>query len=91
MNFESLTPPDNLLGDASSLGDLISNDAPGGRTRQVVEYFKQAEMKAREMQLHSVDYETRRVAGIVIEALGACHVIVAEVWQKAHGHALIGR
>jgi hypothetical protein len=88
MDTQTLTPPVNLINDFQSLQMTIFEDQAGDKTRGMVAYFKQAETRSREMELHTQDYEQKQFARMLHEAFAASSRIVLAAWQKAHGAEL---
>lgn len=89
MDPQSLTPPINFVSDFQSLHVSISEDKSGEKTRGMLEYLKQAELRSREMELRTQDYEQKKFARLLHEAFGASSRIVSTAWQKAHGADLV--
>ncbi|AKJ27833.1 hypothetical protein [Caldimonas brevitalea] len=88
MDTDSLNPPVNLVSDFQALQMTIFEDPSGEKTRSLAEYFRQAETKSLEMQLHSSDFEEKEFARLVSDAFGASRRIVLAAWAKAHGSEL---
>jgi hypothetical protein len=89
MDTQTLAPPANLVEDFHALQMTIFEDKAGDRTRQLVSYFRQAEQKSLEMQLHTPDYEQKQFAKMLSDAFGASSRIVLAAWEKAHGAELM--
>jgi hypothetical protein len=89
MDPQNLAPPINFVGDFQSLHVSIVEDKAGDKTRSMLEYLKQAELRTREMELRTQDYEQKQFARLLHEAFGASTRIVSAAWQKAHGADLV--
>jgi hypothetical protein len=84
MNTEALNPPVSLIDDFKDLQTTIFEDREGDRTRKLVDYFRQAEIKSRELQIRTVDYEQKQFAQMLGDAFAASSRILLAAWQKAH-------
>lgn len=89
MDTQSLTPPVNLIQDFQTLQMTIFEDKAGDKTRALVGYFREAEMKSLEMRLKTSDFEQKEFASLLNEAFAASSRIVLSAWQKAHGAELV--
>jgi len=89
VDTQTLNPPIDLINDFQALQVTIFEDEAGEKTRRMVEYFRQAETRSREMELRTQDFEQKRFARMLHEAFGACSRIVLAAWQKAHGMELV--
>jgi hypothetical protein len=88
MSTEALNPPSSLIDDFKDLQLTIFQDQEGEKTRKLVDYFRQAEIKSREMQIRTVDYEQKQFAQMLSDAFAASSRILLAAWQKAHGSDL---
>ncbi|ARN20771.1 hypothetical protein [Piscinibacter gummiphilus] len=88
MSTEALNPPVSLVDDFKDLQMTIFQDRDGDKTRQLVAYFRQAEIKSREMQLRTTEYEQKQYAQMLADAFAASTRILLAAWQKAHGSDL---
>jgi hypothetical protein len=88
MSIEALNPPSSLIDDFKDLQLTIFQDQEGEKTRAMVDYFREAEIKSREMQLRTVDYEQKQFAQMLSDAFAASSRILLTAWQKAHGSDL---
>lgn len=85
---DALNPPASLIDDFKDLQTTILQDIEGNKTRELVEYFGQAELKSREMQLRTVDYGQKQHAQLLCDAFAASSRILLMAWHKAHGAEL---
>ncbi|AEG94095.1 hypothetical protein [Ramlibacter tataouinensis] len=88
MSIDTLNPPSSLLDDFKDLQMTILDDKDGEKTRKLVDYFRQAEIKSREMQLRTLDYERKQFAQMLSDAFASSSRILMKAWQKAHGSEL---
>jgi hypothetical protein len=88
MSTEAFNPPTTLIDDFKDLQLTILQDQEGDKTLQLVDYFRHAEIKSREMQLRTVDYEQKQFAQMLADAFGSSSRILLTAWQKAHGSDL---
>jgi hypothetical protein len=88
MMTDALNPPASLIDDFKSLQMTIFEDLSGDKTRQLVDYFRQVEIKSREMQVRTADYEQKQFAQILSDAFAASSRILLSAWQKTHGSEL---
>lgn len=88
MDTQTLTPPIDLIGDFQSLQMTILEDETGDKTRRMVDYFREAETRSKELQLRTTDFEQKEFARLLNDAFGASSRIVLAAWQKAHGAEL---
>lgn len=88
MNIDITPPPDDLMACFGSLDAALAADAAGEKARRLATYFGQAEMETRQWQLRTTDFEQRRVAGCLADALAASKRVVAAAWSKKHGREL---
>jgi hypothetical protein len=89
VDTQTLSPSIDLIKDFQALQVTIFEDQTGEKTRNMVEYFKQAETSSRAMELRTQDFEQKRFAKMLNEAFGACSRIAQAAWQKAHGRELL--
>lgn len=88
MSTDALNPPTSLIDDFKDLQMTIFQDREGEKTRQLVDYFAQAETKSREMQLRTLDYEQKQFAQTLSDAFAASSRILLAAWQRVHGSDL---
>lgn len=88
MSNDALNPPTHLIDDFKDLQMTIFQDREGDKTRTLVDYFRQAETKSREMQLRTLDYEQKQFAQTLGDAFAASSRILLTAWQRTHGSDL---
>ena len=81
-------PPADLLADFDALEAALQADASGDKARGLHRYFAQVELESRQAQVRSVDFDEKRVAGLLAEAFAAMQRTVAAAWAKLHGRDL---
>ncbi|HEX7686883.1 MAG TPA: hypothetical protein VF453_04200 [Burkholderiaceae bacterium] len=81
-------PPDDLLAAFDSLEATLKTDTSGDRARRLNRYFAQVELEARQSQVRSIDFDEKRMAGLLAEAFAATQRGVCAAWNKLHGREL---
>lgn len=73
---------------AEELRQNLLHDSGGAYAKQMMRYFRHAELAARAMQRDAISPSEQGMAGDIADAFVASGQLVAEVWQSTHGQAL---
>lgn len=88
MNIELTPPPADLLPCFGTLDATLQADTAGDKARRLTAFFGEAEMEARQWLVRRTDFEERRMAECLADALAASRRVVAVAWSKKHGREL---
>lgn len=76
-------PPQDLQPHLDDLHQFLRTDADGVGLSRLDAYFATCEMRAREMQTRSGDFEDKSFALLLADACAASRRVLQQAWQQA--------
>lgn len=84
MSNDVLIPPAHVIESFPVIQKDIEADTSGNKTRQLLDFFDDAALKCREMQVQCAEHSDKEWARLMCDGFISAKQIVTLTWEKAH-------